>query len=166
MIGLLVLSVLLLWFFAAGALARRIAKSLPMNPKWQPIGAVGIFVVLFLLPVADEIAARPGFEILCHKRAVLTVDAARIKGKTVRIVGIVWSAPLEGALMTTYRSQLAYVDANSGEVLGRYETYTAQGGALARAIGFPPSRSWTGSFYCAPDEIATAPKTLGFSVVR
>jgi hypothetical protein len=166
MIGLLVLGTLVLWFFVARGIAKRIARSTPVDTKRQPMAALGIFIVVFLLPVGDELVARPGFEILCHKRAVLKVDADKIKGKTVRIVGTIWSAPVDGAIMSTYRNQLTYVDASSGEVLAQYETYTAKGGALARAIGFPPSHSWTGSFYCAPEGIATAPQTYGFSVVR
>jgi hypothetical protein len=166
MIGLLVLGALIVWFFIARGIAKRIAKAIPISARWHSIAAIGIFVIVFLLPVADELAAWPGFGILCHNRAVLAIDAARIKGKTVRIVGTVRSAQVDGAIMTTYRNQLTYVDASSGEVLGNYETYTAKGGVLARAIGFPPSHSWTGSFYCAPDGIAAAPETYGFSVLR
>jgi hypothetical protein len=165
MIGLLVLGALVVWFFVAGAIAKRFAKAIPMNSRWQPIAATGIFIVVFLLPVADELAARPTFERWCHRDAVFRVDPARIKGRTVHITATLKNVTVRGALIPILHSRFAYLDVSSGEQLAEYDTYAALGGVLVRTIGFPPSHSLTGTFYCAPNDLETVKEKYGFVVV-
>jgi hypothetical protein len=50
-------------------------------------------------------------------------------------------------------------------VLAQYDTYAALGGILVRSIGFPPTHSLTGSFYCAPDDLQFLGRDYGFAVV-
>jgi hypothetical protein len=166
MIGMMVLGAVALWVIVAVWIARRVARAIPMKASARPWAAAGLFVVFFLLPVGDELAARPFFERWCHERAVLHIDAQRIKGRTVRVLALIANERLKSALIPTFHSKVAYVDANSGEVLADYETLEGGGGALGRAIGFPPGHSITGTFYCRPTELEMAREKYGFVEVN
>jgi hypothetical protein len=166
MIGLLVLFMLALWLAAAIWIARRVARLIPVRPKWRPLVAVGLFLVVFLLPVADELAARPSFNRLCREGAVEKINVARIAGRTVRLVEDPQSAPLGGALIPIYHSHFEYRDSESGEMLGEYEMYIGEGGFLARLIRLPTSHPLTGTFFCAPQDEGSIPRRYGFVVLR
>jgi hypothetical protein len=165
MIGLLVLFMLALWLAAAIWIARRVARLIPVRPKWRPLVAIGLFLLVFFLPVADELAARPSFEAWCRKDAVFRVNTAKIRGATVRMSVPISNAPVKGAIIPTFHSRLVYADISSGEVLAQYDTYAALGGILVRSIGFPPTHSLAGSFYCAPDDLQSVKEKYGFVVV-
>jgi hypothetical protein len=166
MIGLLVLGALVLWFFVARGIAKRIAKAIPMRETARPWGASGLFVIVFLLPVADEIAARPYFIALCRAAATLKVDADKIRGKTVNVYADPSTGRMSGTLIPIFHSHFEYRDAASGEKLGEYDMYIGQGGLLAQAIGLASSHPITGSFFCAPEERLTAKQRYGFAVLN
>jgi hypothetical protein len=163
MIGLLVLGTLVLWFFVARGIARRLARAVPMKAAVRPWASVGLFVVVFLLPVADELAAKPYFAVKCHRAAVLRVDAGRIKGRTVKAIALINNERIGGTPIPIFHSRVGYVDATTGEALANYDTFEGGGGALGRFIGFPPSHSLTGTFYCAPSDLEEAREKYGFS---
>jgi hypothetical protein len=162
MIGLLVVGALVVWFFVARRIARWLVRALPMKAGARPWAAVGLFLVVFLLPVADELAARPYFALMCHRAAVFRVNAERIRGKTVKTVALISNEPVGWTPVPVFHSRVGYMDATTGETLADYDTFEGGGGALGRLIGFPPSRSLTGEFYCAPADLEAAREEYGF----
>ena len=115
--------------------------------------AVALFVVIFLLPVADELAARPQFNSLCERGAVLKIDADRIKGKTVRLKLETLNAPVGGTPVPIDRSRLVFLDNATNEELGSYQIYSIRGGFLRWLTGWPESdEPWTiDKKTCAPE---------------
>jgi hypothetical protein len=166
MIGLLVLGILALWVAAAFWMARRLARAIPMKAGARPWASFGLFVLIFLLPVADELAARPSFNALCREGSTERIDAQRIAGRTVRLVVNPRNARLKGTFVPVYHSHFEYRDAQTGDVLGGYEVYLAEGGLIARKLRFPTSRPLTGAFLCAPEDEGSIPKRYGFTVLR
>jgi hypothetical protein len=164
MIGLLVLGTLALWLTASVWIARRLARAIPMRPTARPWVAVGLFVIVFLLPVADEVGMRPWFIGRCHEAAVMKVNAEGIRGRKVIVTAEPKNGWVGGTLLPVYYSHIEYRDATTSEVLAEYGTYSARGGFLSRAIG--SSEPLTGTFYCAPEERRTAPERYGFTVLN
>lgn len=166
MLGLMFLAALVAWLVVAIRLARWISQRPQVKPSLRSLTSVILAVLIFFLPVADEFAARPYFGMLCHKGAVFRVDKQRIKGRRVTVTAPLMNARVNGAILPTLHSHYTYVDATFGDVLAEYETYAAEGGALARALGVAHSHPLTGTFYCAPEGLDLAPEQYGFVMVN
>jgi hypothetical protein len=164
MIGLLVLCMLIVWLAAAIWIGRRATRLIPANARWRPVASVGLFVGIFLLPVADELAMRPWFILHCHEAATMKINAKAIRGKAVIVTVAPADGWLGGTLIPAYYSHFQYRDSVSGEVLAEYETYFGNGGLLSRSVGW--NRPVTGSFSCAPDERETARERYQFTIVN
>jgi hypothetical protein len=162
--GLIVLVSLLTWIAVCVALAAWLVRRL--RPKRYE-GAVAslLFLVILILPVADELAARPKFEALCREGAVLKIDAERIKGKTVRVDISPVNSLVEGMPIPVLYSHFRFRDVRTGEVLAEYETYQARGGFMARATGFPGG-PWAGNYSCVSDDEGTIPRRYGFTLIN
>lgn len=164
--GLIVIVILAMWVTASIALAMWLARRLGLKRFKTGVTFLLFFAVLGL-PVADELAARPKFELLCRKGAVLKIDAEKIRGKTVRVEISPANQLLEGMPIPVLYSHIRFRDVLTGEVLAEYETYQAQGGVMARATGFPSGiQPWTGNYSCVPDDRGTIPKRYGFTLVN
>jgi hypothetical protein len=163
---LLVLFMLALWLAAAIWIARRVARLIPVRPKWRPVVAIGLFLLVFFLPVADELAARPSFNYLCRTGAVLKIDAEKIKGRNVILSANDSDGRMKGMLIPVFHSHFEYRDAISGEVLGEYEMYIGEGGLLARTVGLASAHPITGPFFCAPEDRLTAKQRYGFTILK
>jgi hypothetical protein len=164
MIGLLVLGMVIVWLAAAIWIARRVTRLIPANARWRPVASVGLFVGIFLLPVADELAMRPWFILHCHEAATMKINAKAIRGKAVIVTVEPLDGRLTGTLLPVFYSHFQYRDSVSGEVLAEYETYSGGGGFLSRSVGW--NRPLTGSFHCAPEERATAQQRYGFTFLN
>jgi hypothetical protein len=164
--GLLVLAVFFAWLAGAIWLARRISCAIQMKPAYRTAASVGLTVLIFFLPVADELATRPWFEALCREHAVERIDVEGIRGRTVRLVVNPMSAPVRGALIPTFRSHFEYQDVNTGDAFGEYDAYVSKGGVLSQLLGFPGAHPLTGSFFCAPADEGSLPKRYGFVLVN
>jgi hypothetical protein len=147
MIGLLVLGMVIVWLAAAIWIARRATRLIPVGPKWRPLVAIGLFLLVFFLPVADELAARLSFYALCKEGAVLRIDQRKIKGTTVALTVDPSKALLTGHPIPILHSHFAFRDARTGELLAEYDTYQARGGLIARVIALTGDPPLTGSFF-------------------
>jgi hypothetical protein len=166
MIGLLVLGALVLWFFVARGIARRLARALPMKTSVRSWATIGLLVVVFLLPVADELAARPYFMALCRQDEVLKIDAHRLRGRRVSVTvnpanQLVTRVPIE-----IVRSHVAFRDAETGDVLAEYDMYQGSGGLLAHFLSLTSTPGVTGRFFCSPEQESSLAEQYGLLVVR
>jgi hypothetical protein len=163
MIGLIAFAILFTWLAVVIWIARRISRHLKTKPSVRPIVSIIAGVVIFWLPVADELAARPYFEVLCHRSAALKVNSQKLNGKTVRVTVNPSNASVKGSPIPMFHSHVEYRDATTGEVLVEYEIYSAIGGLLARTFGLAHSHPLTGAFFCAPEERETLRRRYTFT---
>ena len=103
-----------------------------VNYKYQRYATVGIFLILFPLPVADEIIGGFQFRKLCKEGAELKIDAEAIRGKTVKEV---MSPPLEkghermkNTAVPILHTHFSFVDVTTGVEYAQYDTYKAEAG--------------------------------------
>jgi hypothetical protein len=164
MIGLLVLGTLVLWFFVARGIARRLARAVPMKAAVRPWASVGLFVVVFLLPVADELAAKPYFTALC-RNAVFRINAAQIKGRKVTETVDPSNEVVARAPVVILHSHFWYRNFATRELLGEYEIYRGHGGALATLLPFTGTPPLTGPLLCAPERVPPVAEQYSFTIV-
>jgi hypothetical protein len=164
--GLILFGVLFVWTSVSARLARSLSRAIDIKPSLRAFASIALAILIFLLPVADELAARPYFEALCHKGAVLRIDEQKIRGKDVMLTIDPSNERVKWAIIPMFHSHFEYRDAVTTEVLAEYETYAAHGGVLARIIAFNGSHPWTGTFYCAPEVGADLRKRYGFVVLN
>lgn len=167
--GLLVIGVLFGWLAAAIWLARRISRAIQMKAVYRTPASIGLAVLIFFLPVADELATRPSFEMLCREDGALKIDVQKIRGRLVKVEIAPADEPVTGpfALIPLFRSHVTYADTSTGEVLAEYSTYRARGGVLARA--FRPLGSaepLTGTYSCVPEHEGTLPERYAFTLIN
>lgn len=164
--GLLVLAVFFGWLAAAIWLARRISHAIDIKPRYRGLALALLSIVIFLLPVADELAARPSFAALCREGAVLKINAEKIRGKTVQVIVDPSNAPLPGMFIPILHSHVSYRDPSTGEVLAEYDIFQARGGLLSRAVPVARGGPLTGDYYCAPERDQPWDKRYGFAVLN
>lgn len=134
MIGIILLAVLGLWGFICYWITRfllgRVGKSSTRKITF-PI----IFLLVFLLPVADEIIGGVQFWKLCKEKSVLVVNEEKIKGRTVISQGGI-NSQLSGYILPIRIQYWSYRDKETGEILISWNDLYAKGGWLSRTIGF------------------------------
>lgn len=137
MIGLVFWALLGLWLWVAFKLSRWVAaRAAPV--RWRtPVTALA-FVALHVLLLADEIVAGFQFRALCAKNAVLVlnVDAASLKGKTIRSAADPSNKDVAGTPVRIYYSHFSYRDVENDKELLNYTEYYAEGGWLIRTLSF------------------------------
>lgn len=164
--GLIILAIVIGWLTLTICAARWVARKLPVKLSLQRVFATLLAIVAFVLPVADELVARPTFSALCDKAAMLTIDAEKIKGRTVTVSVNAANEPVPGLPIQVLRSKFIYKDSMTGEVLGTYETFRGRGGLLARTVRTEGTHPITGSFYCAPEEGSAVSERYGFVLLH
>jgi hypothetical protein len=168
MVGLTILAVLLFWIVLSLGITWLIMKKLPLK-RFKFIAALPLFVIVFLIPVADELLARPQFEALCRKGNVIRIDAQKIKGKTVRLEIQPFNQEIEGAIIPILHSHYSYRDVATDEEFAWYDVYEARGGLMAQWVGFPEGRNpWTISHpSCSPSRHShQIAKDFGFTLIN
>lgn len=166
--GLIFLAAVGIWTFISLFLARWLLGLLKVK-RLQTVTILVLTVTIFLLPVADELAARPEFNRLCKKAAALRIDAERINGRTVQVILQVLNEKVQDSPLPILHSKLALRDTKTDEVLGSYDTYSVRGGVLARWIGWPEGESpWTyGKAGCGPNvDWNSLPNRYGFKLIK
>jgi hypothetical protein len=152
MTGLFLIAVLAIWIVVLRWFVRKLAAFLPERP-WRKFVQLGVFVVLMPLPLVDEIVAKPYFDSLCRKNAILVLDKASTQPR------IVWFdsgdrtdvaiGPLNGSM---YRKQ--YVEKETSNLVYHYSTLTVTGGWLIRALKISEGNApLMFRSHCAPSEI-------------
>jgi hypothetical protein len=134
MIGVLFYGVLGLWgFFTykfSGFLVKKIKQEIV---KYCVQGTV--FVLMFIAPVADEIIGGIQFRSLCNENAILVVDQAKVKGKTV-ISQELKRENINNYLLPITTEYFSFKDIDSDEILVSWNVFYAKGGWLSRSLNF------------------------------
>jgi hypothetical protein len=131
MIGIFFFTVLGLWLWVCLALARALMRRLGRRP-WRYFVGLAAFIVLLVAPVADEIAGGMQFRALCEREAVLTIDAEKVRGRTLKRFGV--KLPAVDAVVDIERWRESFVDAISGEELISFVWLRVSGGRFVRAL--------------------------------
>ena len=167
MTGIFLLAVAGFWIWASAQLTRLLLRQV-RSRTWQRVIAPAVFVVLLLFPVADELVARPQFNALCEKNAVLNIDAAKAKGRSVRLVFEPSNELVPGQVLTTYHSHVSMRDVGSDEEIAGFSRYSVKGGWLIRMLAiFETNAPLTMRSSCAPDLGAHGmAKAYNFTIVN
>lgn len=166
MTGLMLFGGAFIWLFVALRLARWLSRMIKVRDSFRPLVSFALVLFIFLLPVADELAARPYFEALCHKAAALKIDAQRIRGKTVRLTVDPSNRLIAGTPIPILQSHFTYHDVVTGELMAEYDVLRARGGFLAQFAHLEGMHPLTGSFFCAPDREPPLAERYGFNVLE
>ena len=129
--GLIALAVAAAWVYLVYRLSRWVGHF--AGQSWlRTTAPTACFVLMLPLPFLDEIIGRLDFRALCEERAVLVVDAARIRGKTVQKVSS-QTFPLKRPIKIEQWTS-KYLDATTNEELASITWLRASGGWLSRAF--------------------------------
>lgn len=143
MSGIFLISIVAIWFFVTLKLSGFIVSKCGATKK--SLTRFSLFVMIFLLPLLDEIVGGVQFRSLCNSNEIL-VNQEMLKGKTVQL-----KRPANRILKRVIpirESVWEWVDPHTGDVLIKYKDYHAKGGWLSRFIGFPqgsPPYTFNGS---------------------
>ena len=83
MSGLILIAVLWIWFLIAKSLSAFFTQQMQLGAL-KKLAQVLLFVLILVLPVADEIVGGFQFRALCKAEAVAIYDEAKVRGKTVK----------------------------------------------------------------------------------
>lgn len=167
MTGLLLLAVVGLWAWACFAIARGFVKRFPKSRLRLLFGPF-VFLVLLVLPVADEIVGGFQFRSLCAK-ATLHVGVSHVPGRIARYSGDPIDEPVPNTAIPILRSRNVYIDTMTSELIARYDDFVAKGGLLIRALGISATDAplTIGKPFCSGKRSSTAlPLQLNFRVVN
>lgn len=144
MIGLVILIIIALWFLLSVFLSRYVTNKIIIMKTFvnKIIGYfVGLFLttVIFILPLIDEILAKPQFEKLCKEHSNVLVKNI-FKGEKV-FLDEVKHIPIKGTWIEIINSPRVFREDKTKEIVVRYDMLTASGGFLVNFFGFPEDRS-------------------------
>jgi len=167
MTGIFLLIVVGLWIWACVAITHLVLRRIDARWWRWPLALV-VFGLLLVVPVIDEIIGGFQFRSLCEKGAVLTIDAEKTSGKTVRVVIEPSNEVVAGQALRTLRSHYSYQAVGNGEEVASYDTYAVNGGWFIRALGISESSSplLIGAPYCGPPKEGSMDKTYGFTLTN
>lgn len=164
MTGLLLVAVLLIWLGACVWLVGRVGKRLPDRP-WRSTVKFVLFVVMLPLPLIDEIIAKPQFEALCKEKAVVSIVAPNLQGKTL------WYAGVSRTINTIGKSRIveskwSFVVAPTGEPAYHYSSFDAEGGWFVRMLGISETTApLVFPSHCQPEKLSTIRQELQVQVI-
>lgn len=134
MSGIILLLVLVIWAFVVIKLTGFFVRKMQFGVTKVLVSMV-LFVLLFIVPVADDIAGGFQFRAICKQGSKLLYDAEKAQGKTVQLKN---TPDRKMIKIVPIREKIwDWVDPNTGETLIQYKYYYAKGGWLSRSIGFP-----------------------------
>lgn len=133
MTGLLLLFVVGIWFFITIKIVIFIAGKLP-KMWWRPVVGIGLFVLIFPLPLLDEIVGGQQFEQLCKENSTMQVDRQKAIGKTVYKADLA-DIKINDKWIPITVQQWHFVDINTDKPILSYNVLFASGGRLMRMLG-------------------------------
>jgi len=167
MSGLLLIGVVLLWFWAAIAIARMFTSKL--EPVWVKSFVTFLAIVIIIpLPVADEIIGGFQFRALCKAETQIKYDKDKLSNKTVRSQ-ITDEAKLENMVIPVMSYTQTFTEINTNESLLSYKVFDADGGWLSRAIHFNyVHQPYTFSGHCGPGAVRVEEllKSLNVTIIK
>ena len=150
MIGLMVLLVLCVWMFLANVIAKYILSHMQLDAgKKKTLIHIGLYILVFIAPVADEIIGGFQFRAMCMPENLLIYDENKLKSRSV----VPRDVPLQtiDKVIPIVVSTGQWEDHKTGELLVTYKLLHAKGGWLSRLIGFPEGNApFTFDGYCGP----------------
>ncbi len=151
MTGLLLLSIIGVWIAIVVFAMRRLARL--FNAGWsRNVVVTFASVLMFLLPVADELLSRPAFDKLCEEHAKLKFDPQKIRGKTIFLADDP-QPQIDVGFLNGYFIQGRYLDVTTKEVLVEARSYYIKGGFFIRMLGISEKdHPLTMRAYCASTE--------------
>lgn len=166
MIGLMVLLVLCVWMFLANVIARYFLSRMQLEAgKKRNLIYFGLFVLVFIAPVADEIIGGFQFRAMCTPDNLLSYDPEKVKEKTVETNES--STVTLNKIIPIHELTRKWHDADTGEVLIVRKIYNASGGWLSRLIGFPEgSPPYTFDGHCDSKEYYQIFKKLNVTKIE
>lgn len=133
MIALMLLAGIAVWLVVVSYFSKWIVGLL--HPQWQkaPVRAL-FFVVLVILPIADEIIGRWQFNRLCEREAVvwLSSDWENIKRASKSEIPF---KSLHGYFIPIELQQIEYVDLERNQVFLSFKAFHTNGGLLLGYLG-------------------------------
>ena len=127
MTGLFFFALLGLWVWACFAITRWCMRRL--RSEWTRLfAAPTLFAALFLLPALDELAARPQFNAMCKKNAILKIDEPKAKGKITRVEINPANEVLKNLPLKMSHSHYSYHIVDTEDEIASYDTYIVEGG--------------------------------------
>ena len=151
MSGLLLLGVIGIWAaivnFAVKSLARRFQPG-----AVRKIVVALATVVMFALPVADELISAPLFYKLCEEGTKLKFDPEKIRGRTIFFAKNL-QPDISIGLLHGYYIPWRLLDTITKEELISYNSYYVKGGILIRTLGISATNApLTMRSYCSAPE--------------
>jgi hypothetical protein len=169
MSGLLFLGAVGLWVWACVAMTRWIMRRIGSKPR-RLLTGVGVFVLLLVLPVADEIVGGFQFRALCEKNAVFRLGVEKPEGRITRFSADPANEVVPNTAIKIYVSGIAYTDVQSGQLVVKFHRYAAEGGIFIRTLGISQGNApiTMGSSSCSPEKKLgqTVSRTFNFSVIN
>jgi hypothetical protein len=133
MIALMFLAGIAVWLVVVSYLSKWIVGLL--HPQWRKVPVrVFFFLVLLILPMADEIIGRWQFNRLCEREAViwLSQDWRNVK----RAIGSYHPREeVSEGMIRIYKTVIEYIDKDTGIVFLRDISYSTYGGFLFDRLG-------------------------------
>lgn len=148
MSAILFLLVVLFWMAVASALAFKLVKRIPIAVGARVALGLVIAPLLFVAPMADEIAGARQFEALCRPE-----NAYRVYAKVGHLRDLRkfhnGRGTVPGRLIPISVKQVDYLDRRTGNLAASINVYSTEGGWFSRKIlqGWGP---WFGRGECAP----------------
>lgn len=145
MSGIILLLVLAAWVYVAKKLSRFFVREMHAGTKKNAVTIV-LFVLLFIAPVADEIAGGFQFRALCTPENMLVYDESKVRNK--KVVTKESIVKTINKIIPIRELTREWLDPANGQVLITHKMYHAKGGWLSRTIGFPqgsPPYTFNGS---------------------
>jgi hypothetical protein len=165
MTGILLLLVVAVWSVAAYFLTKLITRRVPRG-YWRVPMFMGIFLVLFALPVLDEIVGIFQFNHFCSEYSGIRVDRGRATGKTVYVANVPHEE-IKGTSVRIVLQPIRFLEATNSEPVMSYNGLNAYGGWLIRTLGISEGNKpllFRGS--CWPRDTDRLIKEMNMQVVR
>jgi hypothetical protein len=133
MAGLISIAVLVGWIVAAIWFAKRASKDIK-NPVGRLALTLFLIAAIVTLPVADEIIGGFQFRALCAEKAVLKIDAQKIRGRIVRMTSNPSNKDVENTAIRIYYTHVIFQDIATKEELASNGYVVAKGGILVKTL--------------------------------
>lgn len=148
MSAILFLLVVLFWAAVASALAFKLVRPIPIAVAARVALGLVVAPLLFVLPMADEIAGARQFEALCRPENAVQVHFKVGHLRDLREVHK-GNGTVAGRLIPIGVQQTDYLDRKTGAVAASVKAYSTEGGWFSRKIlqGWGP---WFGRGECTP----------------
>ena len=135
MSGIILLTVLALWFFIATKITGFLTSKIYLKIKGKWIYSM-VFILVFIAPVMDEIIGGFQFRALCTPENLLIYDVEKLRGKTVEYDYDGGDVYQINKVIPIWMSYGQFVEKNTNNILFKRVKYDAGSGWLVRLIGF------------------------------